>query len=274
MPVTLVKSKWSSGNLIFYPATDDTGAINIGDGTNDCDFKIFLGDTSTYVDFNVGDGAMNITAALTMGASVADGVTLTDASTVLAAMYGDIEVDGTASTVINNLYSSFYISTAQTNDWDFYAVRGHVTAAKDTADGLHGGVWGQYEYSGTVAVTETSESVAAGVIAEIKSDNDLTLGTGAVAAGLLVDGAVGATATNNGELSGIYVKKQSGTLDFEHGITIENCVSAGIFNFPDGSVGTIISDSNDAAFGTATGYITNVVGGNTRVIPFRDDAPS
>jgi len=60
MPVTLIKSDWSSGNLIFLPNTDDTGAINIGDGTRDCDFKVFLGSTTEYAEFNVGDSRVNI----------------------------------------------------------------------------------------------------------------------------------------------------------------------------------------------------------------------
>jgi len=60
MPVTLIKSKWSSGNLIFFPATDDSGAINFGDGTNDCDVKFFLGSTSEYAEFDVGNSRLNI----------------------------------------------------------------------------------------------------------------------------------------------------------------------------------------------------------------------
>ena len=63
MPATRIKTKWSSGNLIFYPAIDDTGAINIGDGTYDCDFKIFLGSTTEYMEFDVGNSRTNIYGA-------------------------------------------------------------------------------------------------------------------------------------------------------------------------------------------------------------------
>ena len=63
MPVTRIRTKWSSGSLIFYPDTDDTGAINIGDGTTDCDFKIFLGSTTEYMEFDVGNSRTNIYGA-------------------------------------------------------------------------------------------------------------------------------------------------------------------------------------------------------------------
>lgn len=59
MPVTRIKSKWSSGNLIFYPDTDDTGAFIIGDGTLDCDFKVFLGSTTEYFEADVGNSRVN-----------------------------------------------------------------------------------------------------------------------------------------------------------------------------------------------------------------------
>ena len=61
MPHTLIRSKWdSSGNLIFYPQVDDTGAVNIGDGTLDCDVKIFLGTTTEYVLFDVGNSRLDL----------------------------------------------------------------------------------------------------------------------------------------------------------------------------------------------------------------------
>ena len=279
MPNTLIKSKWSSGNFIFYPTTDDTGVINIGDGTFDCDFKIFVGSTTEYFEFDVGNSRLNAAAPIVysaagnkIGTSTTDGLTLSEDPTEAWGVYGDVAADATAATVVRNTYNHLYMASAQTNDWDWYGAVGHVTVISNTADGNHAGVWGQYQFSGTSAVTETSESLQAGVIAEIKSDNNLSLGTGAVAAGLIVDGAIGSSATVNGDTDGIHIKKQSATLDFEHGITITDCISAGILHFPDGSSGTIVSDSSDVAAATSNGYIAIRVGSNTRYLKFWDSA--
>jgi hypothetical protein len=51
-----VAVQWTGSLLTVIPLTDDTGAINIGNGTKDIDLKIFLGTTGQYVDFNVGNG--------------------------------------------------------------------------------------------------------------------------------------------------------------------------------------------------------------------------
>ena len=55
-----VNVKWDATNLVVLPAADDTGAINIGDGTTDMDVKIFLGTTSDYVLFDVGNVRLDV----------------------------------------------------------------------------------------------------------------------------------------------------------------------------------------------------------------------
>jgi len=50
-----VAVQWTGSLLSIIPLADDTGAINIGNGTKDMDVKIFLGTTGQYVDFNVGN---------------------------------------------------------------------------------------------------------------------------------------------------------------------------------------------------------------------------
>ena len=46
---------WDGNSLNILPLVDDTGTIEFGDGTTDMDVKIFLGDTSNYVQFDVGN---------------------------------------------------------------------------------------------------------------------------------------------------------------------------------------------------------------------------
>jgi len=54
---------FDGSQLEFLPTTDDTGAVNIGDGTTDADFKVFLGTTSAYFQCDVGEGQVNIEGA-------------------------------------------------------------------------------------------------------------------------------------------------------------------------------------------------------------------
>lgn len=86
MPVALIKSKWDSGSLVFYPETDDTGAFHIGDGTLDCDFKVFLGTTSEYVLFDVGNSRLDLDGIplYFAGASVASIQFAASASTLVS----------------------------------------------------------------------------------------------------------------------------------------------------------------------------------------------
>ncbi len=52
-----VIARWSSTSSVleFLPATDDQGAVHIGNGTKDVDFKVFLGSTAKYFLCDVGN---------------------------------------------------------------------------------------------------------------------------------------------------------------------------------------------------------------------------
>ena len=49
---------WDGTNLNILPVADDTGAINFGDGTTDMDVFFYLGSTSNYVQFDVGNSKL------------------------------------------------------------------------------------------------------------------------------------------------------------------------------------------------------------------------
>lgn len=87
----------SGQTLQLRPLVTDTGAINIGDGTNDCDFKVFLGSTSEYALFDVGNSQVDLQCplALTGNLTVSGTVSMTD--TVVTAEHG-AGVIGTAMT--------------------------------------------------------------------------------------------------------------------------------------------------------------------------------
>jgi len=63
MPVTLIRSSWSSGSLVFYESTSiapsttynvftlGTGAVKVGDTANDVDFQYYgTGSVSAIID--------------------------------------------------------------------------------------------------------------------------------------------------------------------------------------------------------------------------------
>ena len=52
-----------SSDLNLIPNADNEGALIIGDGTNDADFKVFLGATTDYALFDVSAGKLEMTAA-------------------------------------------------------------------------------------------------------------------------------------------------------------------------------------------------------------------
>ena len=157
MPVTLIKSKWSSGSLVFYPKTDDTGTINIGDGTYDCDLKIFLGSTTEYVNFDVGDSTMYCTAVLrasgntiisgTVGVSGAvalSGATVISGTTTLSGtttVSGAATITGTATLQgVTTISAATTISTATATTISNYgaaifAFTSATTIISDSTDG-------------------------------------------------------------------------------------------------------------------------------------------
>jgi len=269
---TLIRSKHEDGVLKFYPIANDTGTINIGDGTLDCDLKIFLGSTTEYIEFDVGNSRMNVIAPLVMGTSTTDGVALTDAITVISGIYSEVGVALTASTVVQGTLNNLYISTAQDADVDIYAGKSIITTVVNLVDGEHVGLWGEFAFSGTVSTVWTAENINAGMKATLTSDNNLTLGTACVAAGLVIDSKIGSSATINGNTVGLHIKKGSTSLDFEYGIEWTDCLSTAVFKCL--SSGTVVSDSDSGAVPTAEGYITCEVDGNVRYIYLFDAKPS
>jgi len=59
-----VSARWDTAKLEILPAVDDTGSISIGNGTKDIDVRVYLGVNTAYVDFNVGDAALVISAGV------------------------------------------------------------------------------------------------------------------------------------------------------------------------------------------------------------------
>ena len=52
MPVTNVKTKWSSGNLVFYPVSGTSGTVHFGEDGTGMDQKFFGSTASSYALFD------------------------------------------------------------------------------------------------------------------------------------------------------------------------------------------------------------------------------
>lgn len=55
-----VSVNWTGSVLQISPAADDTGSINVGDGTTDIDLKVFLNGAAKYVLFDVGNTLLTL----------------------------------------------------------------------------------------------------------------------------------------------------------------------------------------------------------------------
>jgi len=78
-----VSACWDGTDLDILPVADDTGAINIGNGTLDIDFKVFFGTTGHYFLCDVGGEKISIAAAPSGSSAVnALDMTIADACTL------------------------------------------------------------------------------------------------------------------------------------------------------------------------------------------------
>jgi len=134
-----------TGSLfLLVPATDDTGAINIGNGTTDIDLKIFLGSTSEYVDFNVGDSKVTFAGAASTIISITSTLT---GSTADNAVEIDVTDEMTISGGMNRaLYINYSCTGAQSGTAQLNAIAIDMDISDDIVDWMPLTI-----YTGTVA---------------------------------------------------------------------------------------------------------------------------
>ena len=101
--------RWDGSIFECLPKTDDTGAFNIGDGTYDMDFKVFMGSTSNYVLFDNSLALVSfIETRTTMGTS-GDPLTLDDATETGLSIYTT-----SASAHASNSAEAMYVKSTMT----------------------------------------------------------------------------------------------------------------------------------------------------------------
>lgn len=143
-----VTIEWDASKLEILPATDDTGAINIGNGTKDIDLKWFGGTTAKYVLLDVGNTKLTLEDVdLYLGDN--DMLVFGDGADVT--MYWDaakLTIVPAAEFILSMASYHFYIQTAtdtkniRLNSRDYTATSGDCTAVQSkpnmTGDGTAG----------------------------------------------------------------------------------------------------------------------------------------
>jgi hypothetical protein len=313
---TRIRSKWVSGDLYFHPVADDTGNIYFGDGTRDMDVVHYLGSTSEYVKFDVGDSEVYFAVPIQMvstdkitfnadaeyihsnasneltidatneinfptpriihGASITDGVTLTDAAAANKlgfSFHADVASAITASSVIQGSYHTLYINLDQDADVDFSALTGEIRVNQDLNDGKVSAIWGYFYQTGSCAVSYSSESLQTAVRATVQVSNNFSNTANSILSGIMIESEAATSVTTNGDYVGMLFRKgSSARVGFDYGISFEDCLATAVFDML--SSGTVVSDSDTGSVGTADGYFTVQIGGSTRYAYLWDAKPS
>jgi len=136
--------RWTSALLEILPATDDTGAINIGNGSANIDLKIFLGAAGVYADFNVG------TASLVLVGTAATILSITSTLTGATADNA-VEMDVTDEmTISGGMNRALHINYSATGAQSGTAQINAIAIDMDISDNI--GDWMPLAiYTGTVA---------------------------------------------------------------------------------------------------------------------------
>lgn len=143
---------WNGTNLVITPATDDTGAIYFGNGTLDMDVRFTLGAAGDYLEFDVGNKALELVgdarldlSSATVAAANTDGgvlkigtsavpVTEDTANMKFISMYFD---DGATSGEAVGLYDRLYVTGAAGEGIALRAFCSVTDVAAGNARGAH-----------------------------------------------------------------------------------------------------------------------------------------
>lgn len=108
----------------------------------------------------------------------------TGASGNAVAVYAEVPSGTTISDTVRGIRSRFVINQAQTADCSIFAVEGDCRVKVNLGQGVHTGVFGYFEQSGTV--TLASPGINAGGVFTVEAPAALTLNDGAYLAGAVI----------------------------------------------------------------------------------------
>lgn len=216
----------------------------------------------------------------------ASGHQISDTSLVSIGLFPEVASGTTlgAGVVAYGIRNRFLINAAQTNNVSIYGTQGQIRIKANLAAGVHSGLFGYLEQSGSVTLS-SSGSFNSACNLGVETDASLTLDAGVQLEGLTISSLINTGGTLNGEMNGIHILKSSGSQDWDDGILIEDAVqginygdmtsflySAGtVTNFfyasadSKGGAGATRATPNQTA--TCDGSITVLIGAKTLLIP-------
>lgn len=223
--------RWDGSIFECLPETDDTGAFNIGDGTYDMDFKVFMGSTTAHVLFD--NSAQLVTFT---GTRIAMGAQGTGVPTATASPFG-LEVHAKTNTdavltagdsgLSAGIRCRYEIAKAQTNNISLVGVEGRLRVKAGVADGNHAGVMGTIEADAAMPFTGTATTQRSAGAFAIELGSTCTFGsTSGWLCGVAIDSSVHATQTGmaNITFAGLRIKTSTSKLPWQYGIYMAGVV--------------------------------------------------
>lgn|SRR3990167_8695913 len=236
-----VSLRWTGSLFEMLPLTDDTGAFNIGNGTKDFDVKVFLGNTTHYGLFDVGNQRLDLQGTsmhLRLGtfasATSGSGVAMTAALSQALQVYVDDGNAAIASSVLTRggRFRNLQVYTGGNREQEAVGLIGQIVSVAGTNRHNMAGLMGSYEAQTSLTVdgqaSSTDPWIQAGVIGRVGVGTAITtLNANGILAGLAAMSNTASFSANNGIYTGLYVGRWGSNADWGYGIYLEN-VDVGI----------------------------------------------
>jgi len=200
-------------------------------------------------------GKAYITGGATMASpDAAGGIGITTANLYGADVYAELLAAGAAlalGEVAGALRGRLRVSLAQTNA-TLFGASGHLrVVGVNTGSGVHTGLYGYYEQSGTTALASGSEN--GGLQIDIEGGSALTCSSGGYLFGIGITSNVNGSATMTGDWDAIKVKTTSTCEQFKVGLQIEDAAALVGIGIGSCTTGISISGATSGIEVTSTG---------------------
>ncbi|MFB0545741.1 MAG: hypothetical protein ACETWB_02415 [Anaerolineae bacterium] len=251
---------WDNTNSVleFLPATDDTGALNIGDGTTDMDLKIFMGSTTAYVNFDNSAARVyfedTVLSLNSGGSTTGNGYPLSATQTGVLKVYGDDANAAIGSgSMIKPIEGRLLLTyTGGNREQEAVGILGKIVSVAGVNRHNMCGLMGSYEVGTSLTVDGQVYTIdpwiQAAVIGRVGAGSAITtINTYGILAAFAAMSNTTSFAANSGEYDGLYIGRWGSLAAFTYGIHMETgAVSNGILIGNSTTGVTLTSASNFA----------------------------
>jgi hypothetical protein len=173
MPVTKIKTKWVSGNLVFCDTNSLGGAVQVGEFSS---------------------------------ATAGSGLKLSSSRTAAMRVYTDDGGVALTATVYRAIIGRHLHATAlTTGDISVFGVQGHFKAVANCYGiSMVGGVWAYNESSGSISVGCTIQGLYSGLVARVDAPSGVTIAASSYVSAIGIDADLGGTHT--GKAAVLHIK--------------------------------------------------------------------